>query len=165
MHQDIKLFHRLGIFAGSLAAVLLVACGTTAASIPTAQPSPAGTVAESIAEPVASATVVPAPTETPEPTATALPDSTATPAPTAAPPASATPLPTTTPSVEDLERIEALGRDTLEFLTTLTEEFSPRESGTDQEKVAAEFLASRFETDHGFADKRGANTALRRSDD
>lgn len=28
-----------------------------------------------------------------------------------------------------------------------------------------DFLASRFETDHGFADKRVANTALRRSDD
>ena len=43
-------------------------------------------------------------------------------------------------------RVAELGAQAWDFLTAFTQDFSPRESGTAQEKAAADFLAARFES-------------------
>jgi aminopeptidase YwaD len=60
-----------------------------------------------------------------------------TPTPTSAPTAIPTPEPTAVP-------VESLTDTALEHLTEIVRELGPRESSTEQEKVAAEFLESRF---------------------
>ena len=91
----------------------------------------------------------PDPTATPEPTAT----------PSAAPPAD-TPTPTETPTpsatstaaaVTDSDGpsgaydVDRLADRALDFLTAFTNDLSPRASGTDEERAAADFLTRLFE--------------------
>ena len=91
------------------------------------------------------------------------PDPTATPAPTATPsaaPPADTPTPTATPTpsatstaaaVIDTDEasgpydVERLGDRAYDFLTAFTNDLSPRASGTDEERVAADFLTKVFE--------------------
>jgi aminopeptidase YwaD len=56
--------------------------------------------------------------------------------------------PTPTPGASDVEMsplAQRLGEETFDYLTMLTESMSPRQSATDQELDAAEFLASEYE--------------------
>ena len=118
----------------------LVACSNAPDDAPAAQ----ATVA-----PVATATLAPLPTVAPQSTAAPLPTSTSMPEPTAVP----APLPTVvadTPTPvamnPESERLSAVG---LELLTDLTADYSPRESGTDGELAAAEFIG-RYLEDMGY---------------
>ncbi len=107
---------------------MVVACGSPAAAPPALQPSPA--TATVVASTPLAAPPRPAPSLSPtEP---------------AAPP---TPEPTSTVEARpSSDRVAELGAQALDFLTAFTQDFSPRESGTAQEKTAADFLAARFES-------------------
>ena len=110
------------LLTAAVTLIALVACGSS----PTATESLTSTATTS---PVPTATTVPTvqpPTPTPAPP-TPVPTTTATPAPTA------TPVPS------------ALSDETFEFLEQLILQYSPRESATDSELAAAQFLKSRFE--------------------
>ena len=88
--------------------------------------------------PMASPTAVPAATVTPE--AARAPNVTVTPRP-------ALPTPSPTAEVMDLppnEEVERLGTAAMETLTYLTNELSPRASGTEEEVAAAEYLRDEF---------------------
>ena len=88
--------------------------------------------------PTASPTAVPAATVTPE--AARAPDVTVT-------PRRALPTPSPTVEVIDLppnEEVERLGMAAMETLTYLTNELSPRASGTEEEVAAAEYLRDEF---------------------
>ncbi len=113
-------------------ALVSIVCGGQAAESPT--PSP--TNAPPTASPLPTSTPVP-PSPTPEPTSTAIP---AQPSPTTAPPTS-TPIPT--PAAQPADAV--LEEKAFSFLQYLTEEFSPRESATDEELAAAHFLRNRLE--------------------
>ena len=80
-----------------------------------------------------------APTQAPIPTATVAP----TAVPTVAP--SPTPAPAVEPSVVAPSRRGEFTNAAFAFLETLTYEFSPRESATDEELAAAVFLQERLE--------------------
>ena len=111
------------LLAGVAILIALAACGSS----PTATESPTSTAT---ASPIPTATAVPTlqpPTSTPTPSPTPVLTTTATPAPTA------TPVPS------------ALSDETFEFLEQLILQYSPRESATDSELAAAQFLKSRFE--------------------
>ena len=108
--------------------VLAVACGSPAAAPPVPQPNPA-TAAVVAATPVAAP---PRPEPSPSPTEPA-----------------ALPTPEPTPTVEaqpSSPRVVELGAQAWDFLSDFTRDFSPRESGTGQEKAASDFLAARFES-------------------
>ena len=140
----------LTAIAGFGVVVLLAACGTDGADvIPTPVPElPLATV-----EPTSTPTVEIQPTLTPTfevpkllPTAlpfpTRMPSATRTPVPsTAAQPANSVDGERAQPLAELSERMAA---NAFDFLTSFTEDHSPRASGTDQEKAAAEFLAARL---------------------
>ncbi len=110
-----------GLGVPLLLAVLLAACGSSQADPPP-------------------------PTAAPEPTATAAGF---TPSPTATAVATATPVPTATPRPSDgespSELATRLADEAMEFLTSFTENMSPRASTTEQERSAAEYLADQFE--------------------
>ena len=114
-------------------AVLAVACGSPAAAPlsatpPVLQPSTA-TATVVAATPVAAP---PRPEPTPSPTEPAT-----------------LPTPEPTPALEaqpSSARVVELGAQAWDFLSAFTRDFSPRESGTVQEKAASEFLAARFES-------------------
>ena len=96
----------------------------------------------------------PDPTATPEPTATATAAAQAdTPTPTATPTPSAT---STAALVTDAAEaagpydVERLADRAHDFLTAFTNDLSPRASGTDEERVAADFLTKVFE-DLGYS--------------
>ncbi|MCH8185456.1 MAG: M28 family peptidase [Chloroflexi bacterium] len=113
--------------------ILVVACGSPAAAPPaTASPALLTRPAEAT---VAAATPVAAPSQpAPSPSPTEL---------------TAPPTPELTPTVEarpSSDRVVELGAQAWDFLTAFTQDFSPRESGTAQEKAAADFLAARFES-------------------
>ena len=114
--------------------VVLVACGDASGSGPAAQPTEL---------PVATATAAPQPTVAPEPAATSAPapETASSPSPTAV-----ADTPTPVPLNPEVERLSEKG---LELLTKLTEEYSPRESGTDGERAAAEFIG-KFLGDLGY---------------
>ena len=98
----------------------LAACGSS--QIATESPTSTAT-----ASPIPTATAVPilqSPTSTPAPP---------TPSPTSVPAPAVTPVPS------------ALADETFAFFEQLTLEYSPRESATDSELAAAQFLKSRFE--------------------
>ena len=110
----------------------LVACGdvTDDVSPATAQPAPAAVD-----------------TALPQPTATAVPQAAPTAAPTAVAAVAESPTvaadsPTPVPENPEAERLSARG---LELLTMFTAEYSPRESGTDGERAAAEFIGDYLE--------------------
>ncbi|MCY4530356.1 MAG: M28 family metallopeptidase [Chloroflexi bacterium] len=114
------------LILGALALVL-VACGSDPAPVPT---------------PVSTATstaTLPTATPEPPPTSTTVPPS----------PTSATTTQAVIPTVEREviprnAEVERLGAATMETLTFLTNEFSPRASGTEEEVVAAEYLRDEF---------------------
>lgn len=117
----------------ALLATMLAACSAGAAP-PTAAPSP---------EPAA--TVTATPTERPAATATLAPfPFAATPdSPKAAPNLTATPPPASGRSVPPAAG--TLAEQTFSYVAALSETLGPRESATDQEQAAAEYLASQFE--------------------
>ena len=116
--------HNIGILlAAAVTLVALAACGSS----PTATQSPTPTV-----------TAFPTPTATAVPTVQA-PAPTPAPSPTSAPTATATAAPISTPVPS------SLADETFAFVEQLTLEYSPRESATDAELAAAQFLKSRFE--------------------
>lgn len=116
-----------------LALLFLLACGTgpRADTVPRSTAVPAGGAVETVPPipPVAAGA---------EPTATA--------APTVTPP----PVPSPTPVAAEPESEDTvsarLALEAFDFLETFTREVSPRESATEQERDAAEFLRQRFET-------------------
>ena len=110
-------------------ALLAAACGSSS-SPPTAAP-----------EPTATATAA-APAETATPTATPAPSVT----PTSAPVTALADSEGTTGAYD----VDRLADRALDFLTAFTDELSPRASGTDQERAAADFLAKLFE-DMGYS--------------
>ena len=114
-----------------LLALVLIACGsdpeTVVAPDPTAPPKPATTSTAEL------------PAVTAETTSTAVPTS----------PPSATTTQAVIPTAEEekvprSEEVERLGAATMETLTLLTNELSPRASGTQEEVVAAEYLRDEF---------------------
>ena len=114
----------LAFSAMLLLAMVLAACGSSSAPSPT----PRATAA------VATATLTP----------TAQPSS-------EAPAATTTLTPTVQPSSEAPARespaalASRLAEESMTFLTTFTRDLSPRASGTEQERTAAEFLVEEFE--------------------
>ena len=109
-------------------ALVLYACGSPSLQqTPTAEPALSPTPTQ------APATAPTAPRADTTPTAAIA---TASPTPVAAPDAVAPPQ----RSTEAL--VAALGQQASSFLVTLTEDFSPRESATEEEAAAAEFLLS-----------------------
>ena len=128
--------HRLALGIVALLAALWAGCsgssiGTTAID-PTATPT---AIPTATATPLASPTVTLKPTATPSPALT----STFTPLVSPAPQAAAAPAP-----------ITRLSETAFAYLKDLTEDWSPRESATDQELAAAEYLVSQF-TSMGFS--------------
>ena len=112
----------LGAFA-----LVLVACGSDPAPVPT----PATTATSTATLP----TVTPDPLPTPTTVPTSQPSATTTQAV----------LPTVEGEAQPLNaEVERLGAATMETLTFLTNEFSPRTSGTEEEVAAAEYLRGEF---------------------
>ena len=116
------------------------------------------------------------PTAAPEPTATATAATPAeTPTPTATPAPSVTPTSATVTDTEGTTGaydVDRLADRALDFLTAFTNDLSPRASGTDQERAAADFLAKLFE-DMGYSttlqefsfEVAGASAALSAGED
>lgn len=102
-------------------ALLAAACGSSSPD-PTATPAPTATPSAA------------PPADTPTPTATPTPSATST--------AAAVTDAEATTSPYDVERLADRAHD---FLTAFTNDLSPRASGTDEERVAAEFLTKVFE--------------------
>ena len=124
--------HMLRFAAASVAlALLLAACGPSKSADP-----PIAT-----AEPAAAATQKLEPSPTASATATPTPAS----GPTATTAATATAL-ALTPATRatDLPLRDRLADVAWSELVTLTEDFSPRESATEEERVAADYLAGKF---------------------
>ena len=124
---------RLLAAATVVLAALIVACGTAGAPTPAADPQ---TTAPPAASPPAD---VPASTPVPSPTA----GQTALVSPTAA--ALTTPAPRARPAPDARSSLPELTESTWAFLQMLTNELSPRESATEEERVAADFLVSELE--------------------
>ena len=124
--MHLKLRDIVFLLAAAATLIALVACGSSRS----ATESPTPTAA---ASPIPIATAVPT-IQAPVPTQ--VPP---TPPPTLVPTATAIPAPTATPVPS------ALSDETFAFLEQLTLEYSPRESATDAELAAAQFLKSRFE--------------------
>ncbi len=91
----------------------------------------AGVASLPTAPPVATATAVPQPTAVPEPSPPLAPTATAV-------------LETPTPFPPNQE-VELLAEKGMELLARFTEEHSPRQSGTDGERAAAEFIGEYLE--------------------
>ena len=79
------------------------------------------------------AAVLSEPTSEPEPASTAIP---------VAQPSAVAPTFTPVPSNSEVERLSHIG---MELLTKFTEDYSPRESGSDGERAAAEFIGAYLE--------------------
>ena len=124
--MHLKLRDIVFLLAAAATLIALVACGSsrsaTESPTPTAaaSPIPIATAVPTIQAPVPTQ-VLPTPSPTPAPTVTAIPSPTVTPVPS------------------------ALSDATFAFLERLTLEYSPRESATDAELAAAQFLKSRFD--------------------
>ena len=115
-------------------ASLIVACGTAG------EPTPPAAEPRSAATPAASTpTAGPASTPVPPPPAAR----TAVASPTAA--AEITPASPAEPTADARSSLAELTDDTWSFLQLLTSEFSPRESATDEELAAADFLVAEME--------------------
>ena len=110
--------------------IALAACGDAPDDIPAA-PQPT-------AAPVATATTVPPTIAAPRATPTVVPTPTVAPAPQQA----AADTPTPVPTNAEAERLSAKG---MELLTRFTDDYSPRESGTNGERAAAEFIKGYLE--------------------
>ena len=114
-------------------ASLIVACGTAGEPTPTAEPR--GSASPAAGAPTAGPASTPVPTATAEPIAARF--STAI--------AQVTPAPTAVRVADARSSLAELTDDTWSFLQLLTSEFSPRESATDEELAAAEFLVAEME--------------------
>ena len=119
-----------------LAALLVIACGS---DTPVASPA-APAQAEATAPPTAEPAPVPTPTEaapspTPEPLVEPTPSPAVAPSPTAA---------QDTAEVES--NVSRFADETWAFLQKLTQEMSPRQSATDEEEAAAEYLRQELES-------------------
>ena len=137
-----KLIVRSALWNGVAVALIvsLVACSNAPEDAPAAQ----ATVA-----PVVTATLALQATAAPQPTSTSAPEPTAVPAPLPTLPILPTVVadtPTPVPTNPEAERLSAIG---LELLRDLTADYSPRESGTDGELAAAEFIG-RYLEDMGY---------------
>ena len=137
-----KLIVRSALWNGVAVALIvsLVACSNAPEDAPAAQ----ATVA-----PVVTATLALQATAAPQATSTSAPEPTAVPAPLPTVPilpAVVAATPTTVPTNPEAERLSAIG---LELLRDLTANYSPRESGTDGELAAAEFIG-RYLEDMGY---------------
>ncbi|MYB50351.1 MAG: M20/M25/M40 family metallo-hydrolase [Dehalococcoidia bacterium] len=120
-----RVLHNAALFMLAVLALALVACGTDAAPAPV---------------PTATSTAT-LPTATPEPPPT---PTTVPPSPTTATTTQAIIL-TAMPEVAPLDaEVERLGQAAMETLTYLTNDLSPRASGTEEEVVAAEYLRAEF---------------------
>ena len=145
-----------------LLAIIFVAAAcsspATSAAEPAARPTTAhvATSVPATVPPVPSPAIQPAPAATSEPATAAEPAPTQTPKATVAPPTQtpvspptsvpeATETPSATQGVPQSE-VGVLSAKAMAFLEEFTADFSPRQSGTDQELAAAEFLASQFES-------------------
>ncbi|MCH7787106.1 MAG: hypothetical protein IIC22_06320, partial [Chloroflexi bacterium] len=116
-------------FAMIAMAVALVGCSST--STPAVTPQPTATASD------IQATVTPI-------TASATP--TATPAPSPTVVSTSTPEPTPSASSQEFAALASrLADEAIDFLTTFTEVHSPRASGTQQERDAADFLAAQYD--------------------
>ena len=123
-----------------LAALLVIACGS---DTPVASPA-APAQAEATAPPTAEPAPAPTPTEaapSPTPTPTPKPLVEPTPSPAAAPSSTAA---QDTAEVES--NVSRFADETWAFLQKLTEEMSPRQSATDEEEAAAEYLRQELES-------------------
>lgn len=128
-------------------ALVVAACSSSAAptltAVPSATPTP---LPVPTLEPTP--TVTPRPAPTPEPTAPPTP--TASPTPTLTPTSTLTPTPTPTvtvraPPVESVEdEVRRLTERAMAHVRWLSETLGPRAPTTPQEKLAAEYIASRF---------------------
>ena len=121
-----------------LAALLAAACGSdTPAPSPAAQEQAVAT-----ASPAAEPAPAPTPTgEAPTPTPTPTPHVEPTPSPTTAPSATAV-----REATEVDSEVARFAGETWAFLQRLTDEMSPRESATDEEEAAAEYLRQELES-------------------
>ena len=115
-------------------ALVLAGCGSSATTSPTPQPTAVA------GELPATASAV-----TPSPTPAASITSTPTPAPTAVASPTAQPSPPSSAAESPTSVAARLADESTEFLTTFTRDVSPRASGTEQERAAADFLVSRFQ--------------------
>ena len=115
-------------FALGILALVLIACGSDPAPVPTPVPTATSTA------------TLPTATPEPPPTPTTVP-----PSPTTATTTQAI-IPTAVPEVALLDaEVERLGQAAMETLTYLTNDLSPRASGTEEEElVAAEYLRDEF---------------------
>ena len=119
------------LLAGMVAVgIVLAACGPDSASTPVTDAPP--TVVEAAQTATPTATVAPVETAAPTPISTLRPTATSITAPAAI---------STSSTEEVVERLSDIAWDEL---VTLTNEFSPRASATEQEEAAAEYLAGRF---------------------
>ena len=142
-----------GVVGLAALALVLSGCGPTPsptpvpeAAVAVATPPPADTPTPPLA-PIATPPVVPTPTAMLVPAA-----SPATATPTASAAADATPSVVSTSTATAVQApesddalVSALGDEAWEILVQLTEEFSPRESATAEEKAAADFLVEWFQ--------------------
>ena len=104
-------------------AIAIAACGDA--------PDDAGVASPPTAQPVATATAATQPTAVPEPSPTVAPVATVV-----------VETPTPYPPNSEVERLAERG---MGLLTRFTEDYSPRQSGTDGERVAAEFIGEYLE--------------------
>ena len=132
---------RITFWALLALALVAAACGGSAApeTTPTAT---AVTTDTTVATPAPTPPAPPAPTA---PTAPSVPTATGSPPPaTVVSTLSQAPSPTPT-SVSEKDLVSRLADEAMAFLTTFTRDQSPRESATEQERAAAEFLKAQFE--------------------
>ena len=124
------------------ATVVLLACGGSASTTPP-EPTPSSEqIAAPTQTPVPPTASPPTATPEPSPTTTATPTRTAIP-PTVSPP-TATPEPSPTSTPPPTPEPSAFTEEAFEVLRTLTREYSPRESATDEELAAALHLRDRL---------------------
>ena len=134
----------LRMWLTALAAVwVLASCGDGGASEPSPQAVASAPTAV-VAQALPSATAVP-PTVTAIVAPTPLPTATPAPVPTATAAPAAVPTVAPAPSVVAESRREEFADAAFAFLETLTYEYSPRESATEEELAAAVFLQEKLE--------------------
>lgn len=122
-----RVLHNAALFMLAALALALVACGTDPGPAPAPVPTATSTA------------TLPTATPEPPPTATTVPAS----------PTTATTTQAVIPTAERAaappnEEVERLGAAAMETLTYLTNELSPRASGTEEEVAAAEYLRDEF---------------------
>lgn len=113
--------------------IAVLACGDTPEDVGARAQPTAIAVATTAPDLLPTAALPAEPTSEPEPTSTSIP---------VEQPSAVTPTSTPVPANPDVERFSRLG---MELLTKFTEDHSPRESGSDGERAAAEFIGMYLE--------------------